>query len=337
MRASIMWILLGGLAVLALGLYLRQYYRPHTKTIEVGLQGEAKINRFLAMQRFLESDETTVQSKRKLTPLQSVLDQDTLIVPLESLPDTPKVRTELTQWLRSGGLLVSGVSSRTPLQKEWPVHWLRLFGLKKINPNSEIDFEMELLDDLSGDNLQNLPIHEDEESTKELVLDGERFEVDDFQMYEIVPQSDHNMEVYKTSSGNVWLTTKFVGEGAVVFLANMEIFENDQIGLHQHAELLDYINRNMLGYQLTLIYHTQPLSLLKAIWDHIPYTVIVFLILIMTIILHTYYKLGPYLQSENSIQRRSLKEHLEASAQFYRRHKIKEKKSPTPPVKTEKS
>jgi hypothetical protein len=111
------------------------------------------------------------------------------------------------------------------------------------------------------------------------------------------------------------------GQGRVTVLSELDLFDNDRLAEHDHAELL----WALLGDRHTvwLQYQLRVPSLLQWLWTY-AWMPLLALLLTLAAAVRTYsYRLGPLLVTRTE-ERRSLLEHLRASGRFLWRQRAQE-------------
>ncbi|PSL14145.1 uncharacterized protein DUF4350 [Marinobacterium halophilum] len=108
-----------------------------------------------------------------------------------------------------------------------------------------------------------------------------------------------------------------LGNGRVSVLRNISIWDNDRIGLFDHAYLLLWLNRDRPVVHIQRYSQWPSLSLLLL--DHAVEALTVGIFLLLGWLLYRGRRFGPVLHSSPQ-QRRTLNEHIEAVARFHHRH-----------------
>lgn len=104
-----------------------------------------------------------------------------------------------------------------------------------------------------------------------------------------------------------------VGSGLLTVMADLNIWTSSQIGLFDHAFLLQLLTEN--SDAVVFLYGALVPSLLDLIWQHFYEVAIVLLILLAAWVTHRLRRFGP-IASSSINERRSFKEHIQAVARF---------------------
>lgn len=109
----------------------------------------------------------------------------------------------------------------------------------------------------------------------------------------------------------------YVDEGLLTVLGDGSIWDNDNIGLYDHAYLLETLTENT-GKVVFLRGAVVP-SLLELIWDNFRELSIILSLILLLWLVYRSRRFGPIIDTAN-LGRRSFREHLSAVGDFFWRH-----------------
>ena len=279
------------------------------KEREIGYEGEAKINRFLAAERFLEKMGLKASSyggAPSLPPPEGA----TVILPAASLQSQGQL-AEITDWMMEGGNLIAYLTS----EKERPFLWgpegpqdeeegfvtfLDYFGL-------EVDYRHAAKDE--GHQFWG-------EKVESLGFDRADRYVTDF-------RSPYFVKDRENFGGDAQPFVSYdYGEGSLAVFGSAELFTNRSIGKAEHASLFWAIADQGQNDTVWLIHSTR-LSFFTLLWQRAPYAVVMLLVGVVLLVWWASRTFGPkFARGTNPSAK--LDEHLEASGSFFRKHKAEE-------------
>ena len=217
-REILISLLIGAIGVSA-AIWFLSTHEKVTDRVRTGLQGEARRNPWLAAQRLLDHFDRPATEVRKLTQLDALPEQGTLIIPKAHFTITGHLRSQITEWVRQGGYLI--VEAENPLQDD-PLldafgvtrHKVELDEDKHPAPrtNQGVDGDIELI---------TLP---DASTVARVKLD--RF---------MVLESSRPWYHYDGKYGT-YLLSKPVGQGVVTVVNDLDFARNSLIGKLDHAQ-----------------------------------------------------------------------------------------------------
>ena len=178
---------------------------------EIGYKGKARVNPWLAAERFTERMDYDVRSVASWTAPQ--VDDAVWVVPA-SILNNESFATRMEKWVEEGGHLILLVEKTSSAADDWkgnygpPVLEPALFAFLK-----RVGLELD---------------EDDEAKADEITFDGDVFEVD--------AVSDSSIAVKKGDAGVFASVPR--GNGRVTVLTDARIFRNRWIDEHDHAALL---------------------------------------------------------------------------------------------------
>ena len=282
--------------------------------IDLGFGEEAKQNPYLASDLFLKSVGNSVNSLKSYSQIGKLPKplNSTLIMATKQRNLTEGETAELLAWIEKGGHLITNASKPTdfdneskndvllhhlgidvylltePIENKDPEEWLQ----QMLKPASSHCTADEGLIELSNDNEESFEI-----SISSAV---ELYQIDEIETY------------YAANNYGVQLLQMDYGEGSVTLLTDMSLWSNNRINCLDHAYFLKYL---VASDDVAIIYRFQKSSLLSLMWTHAKLYVLLSLSFIFLWLWHKSQRFGPLLEL-NISQRRSLLEHINASAVF---------------------
>lgn len=306
---NILVILLVGLAVGAGAYWFFSNFELRPFDTDAGYSRQARENRYLAMGHFLKAlgaDVEHVAGRALLDNLPPA--GDTLFLSHSSSTLSMRRQQALRDWLEQGGQLVTVVSS------DWD----------ETGPTNEQRFF-----DQFG--IQRHPYDEIAETTDQAAeprkVDREAHAVPvQFESYEHPVQVDFAQDAYFVDANDqasariadgtgIALLQYDVGKGRLTVLTDVHFLENRHIGAHDHA-LFAWLLMGESGHKIWIMYDISLPSLLSSAWTRAPHAVIAFSVLLGIWLWSLYDRFGPACVIDNR-SRRSLTEHLYASARFH--------------------
>lgn len=299
-------ILFGLLALVATGgLFVgwmsRHSFQRKPVSVEVGFKGEALDNPTLLLQKWLEAGGQSVARKGgELFPRE--LPEGGLLILLQvSQPISPSEVDALLAWVRRGGhLLTDGTAA--PFNDE-----RSLANLHKALGVS--------LKNLRGDDLDLLG-ETKHESTDTFETEETPYRVRRSSRWRLVPQKPDDWPFRMGHDQVQVLLTRPEGKGRITLTPDLSFLYRQGLTELDHA---DYLQR-LLSFQPTpgpAVVWSRPveLSLFGWLWEHARVPGLALLVLVVAWIWRGWPRFGPRLP-EPSAHRRSLLEHLSASARL---------------------
>ncbi|GAB1259256.1 DUF4350 domain-containing protein [Aurantivibrio plasticivorans] len=105
-----------------------------------------------------------------------------------------------------------------------------------------------------------------------------------------------------------------VGDGLLTVMSDINIWNNDQVGLLDHAHLLQILTDG--SDQVVFLYGAVVPTLLDLIWKHFREVTIASLLLLVLWIVYSARRFGP-IHVVDHLTRRSFKEHIDTMAEYY--------------------
>lgn len=260
------------------------------ETIDIGFQGAARQNNFLAAQRLAEYYHMNSVSKKTLPAVISI-DHTTLLISLESIPSSGPQLDALRNWVQDGGHLICGA----------------------VNPVKEEDmlFLAQPLKDFL--NIRSLSLSVGEEAAEEIQLGDEFFDVEMPLAFNC--RLSGYQQVIKDGNGNLISGQRTLGDGKITLLGSIQIFNNDNLEKAQHAALLKSLLIQYDSSSFLLIYRRGTLSAWQWLWENAMPVIILLIALIVAWVLQGSRRFGPSLPPYNYGSRKIM-EHIEAMGRY---------------------
>ena len=338
MRKAIPVILL----VLLVGLTVYAFFslmEPYTENMDVGWSKAAKRNPYLAIEQFGRAMGFSVSSSNNFASLKSLPDQGTVFI-----SDTGEVLTRrnvdsLISWMRSGGHLIVAAHRYS---KDSPDLLLEKFGVRNIKPKTDRKAdkkEIKLSDALEQARQRQLagkPISKDdakqipEQDISLLSFKGvkPRLRIH-FLPYTVLdhpflhskpkdkPKSTYNPSYWAGDSHGVHFMQFDVGDGMLSVMSDKTIWQSDRAGELDHAFLFWMLDNP--GADTVLLYGATMPSIFVLLWKYASEVVVVSLMCLLAWLRYRSKRLGPVRDTTVSA-RRSMSEHIRASAEYLWRH-----------------
>lgn len=307
----IVWLLLG-LLVILLALYLREHLHVQTTRIDLGPSRQAREDPFLAAQYFLRKRGLEVAPMGNPDELNTVPAQGhSLLMPYRQARLSPIQARQLLAWVEAGGhlIMVAGqlwddqtLRSGDPLLDALGVRLSLTRAPARAKRKAK---EKEPPTEASDKNLSKLWLSG---SQRPVYLDlSNRLQL----------SAPHQQVLLKAC--NDWgcpLLQLAHGQGDITLLTDAKIWSNQRIDQQDHAWLLWYLTQ---GTTLGLLGPGEPEGLTNLLERYFPEALAVLVLLLGLTLWHLGQRQGPLLPAP-APARRNLREHLQASADFRRRH-----------------
>ena len=276
---------------------------------EVGYKGLAKLNRFLAAERFAQEmgfEASSYAGAPTLPPKPGA----TIIIPAEALQSVGQLE-EMSEWVIEGGNLIAyltvaknRVYQKNPKEEEPFQAFLDYFGFESlVRFRDEVD-EVDEESELTKTNFLG-------EKVEKVFLNEGQYETDFRTSYFLVDSDDLEAEASP-------VCTYDYGDGSLTVFGSAELFTNRSIGKAEHASLLWEVLSDGKNETVWLIHSTR-LSFFGLLWQKASYAVTLLLISVTLLIWWASRGFGPkFVRGTNPTAR--LDEHLEASGSFFRKH-----------------
>ncbi|ROM52671.1 hypothetical protein BK648_09015 [Pseudomonas poae] len=302
MNRPLLWVALLLVCLLgAGGLYAWHKAIPYDEVIDHGPSAQAQANPYLAAEYFLRRQGLTVEHANGI----------------ERLADLPAKGQSL--------LLLGERSNMTPRQVEQLLGWTKAGGHLLVVAEALWDEETGKSGDLLLDRLeihQTLSDTFDEPASPrkkkapdltKLYVDNETapayFSFDtDFNLTD--PR--HLAQFSANSAKSSHLMQLDLGQGHVTVVTDSDLWKTPNIGKHDNAWLLWYLNQNT---GVTLLFNNNADNLLTLLLRYFPQALVALFALIILALWHAGMREGP-IQPPEPKARRQLQEHLKASADF---------------------
>ncbi|SEK38731.1 hypothetical protein SAMN05216214_102112 [Atopomonas hussainii] len=310
-----------------------------------GPSGEALSNRYLAAELFLRDQGIAVftpESPEKLFKQRDNLGKTWLyLAPRSSM--SPRQAADLKAWTEHGGHLV--VVAEQFWNKERQRSGDLLLDSLGIQLNFARDKDDEDADETNDSEEENSAEQDVEESANEalqeheikekvaqilgkaerkdpfadltqLYLENEQHPAYlDFQDWRVLTDSQNLAPAWASSEQGIHLLQLPLGDGLLTVLSDANLWQNDDIGYYDNAWLLWYLAQDS---EVLLTQDAEWPSLLSLLYKHYPLALLLSALLCALLIWQHLLRAGPK-RVLNLEQRRELREHLAASADFLRR------------------
>ena len=303
---TILWIIVIASIIAGLIYWLGNYIEFFEQDVEVGYNGEARINNFLAVEYFLKA---MGQSTQRIDIYRESVDilnkNDTLIMTGHRVSMGQEKSKLLMEWVSSGGYLI--ITARSYVEDDDRTHDYLLDSLGISGIYQYID----------EDQFDDTPINVNINENIEFLLVG-------FKQYYTLKILDNNQNdiiwsVKNDSTINAVAISH--GQGRVIVLSDMSILHNTEISKYDNAAFIwGLVNdKQTTGDVYYSLFETRE-TLLSWIYTKAPvfvYTVLVFIVLF---IWHVIPRFGPVINVDVP-DRLSFKDHILASGNYYWRKK----------------
>ena len=295
--------LAGGLVLLATAVLVLAWMSRHSFTrqpveMEVGYQGEALENRTLLLQKWLEAGGRP--ATRGGGELQGVAlpDHGTLILLHVSQPLTPAETDGLLRWVRQGGhLLTDGTAA--PFEDERSLATLHAaLGVKVVDRHG-------------GRQVKDPP------PMTCTFKEGETaYRVHGSDTWRLVPDQEDDWSYRMGHEGKFVLLTRAEGEGRLSLTPDLSFVYGQRLAQDDNAAYLERLLAQRPDRNLVVVW-SRPvdLSLFTWLWAHAWAVCLPMLALLAAWVWRGWGRFGP-LRADPPSERRSLREHLLASARF---------------------
>lgn len=315
-------VLLGG--ILWYGYWFATNFERHSKEVRSSVSPEARKNRFLAAERFLQQTGQAVMSHagRDIFSLKPAV-KDTIFIGSNSRLFLQRNHDALMEWVKAGGHLIlvppiyDDEEDRFTLIEQLDVELIRLDKSeqqredvcpekeKTCNELSSLEAEPESNDGDTADRNKRII------ATFQAAHPGEykaRFLADRY-----LHDAEGRAEVAVGVGSMANLLRFSVESGAITVLSDIDLFTNDFIGEYDHA----YLFARLVDTpgKVWIFYSADMPSLLALLWQRMPYLLLIVITFLLLAGWHMMLNSGPKLHAQYD-SRRNLLEHLEATANY---------------------
>ena len=307
MNRPLLWI---GLVLACLlgagGVYLGSKAIPYDEIVDRGPSPEAQANPYLAAEHFLRQPGLAVEhanSPERLTTLPAK--GNSLLLLGERSSMSPRQVEQLLGWAKSGGhlLLVAEALWDEETGKSGDVLLDRL-GIHQAlsdEPDEPVPARKKKAPDLTK-------LYVDNETAPAYFSFDTDFNLTD---------PKHLAQFSANSAKSSHLMQLNLGQGSVTVITDSDLWKTPEIGKHDNAWLLWYLNQ---GTAVTLLFNSDVDDLFTLLLRYFPQALVALVALIALALWHAGMRQGP-IQQPQPKARRQLQEHLKASAEFLLRRK----------------
>jgi hypothetical protein len=302
MNRPLLWVgLLLACLLGAGGYYAWSKAIPYEEVVDRGPSPQALANPYLAAEEFLREQGLPVEQAKSLERLATLPAKgNSLLLLGERSNMSPRQVEQLLAWAKSGGhlLLVAEAlwDEETGKSGDLLLDHLHVHQVLSDDPEEPAPARKKNAPDLTK-------LYVDNETTPTY------FSFDtDFNL--IDPK--HLAQFSANSARSSHLMQLDLGEGSVTVITDSNLWKNPDIGKHDNAWLLLYLNQ---GTAVTLLFNSDFDDLLTLLLRYFPQALVTLLALIVLALWHAGMRQGPVREPAPKA-RRQLQEHLKASADF---------------------
>ena len=302
MNRPVMWVGLVLACLLGAGAFYAWHKAiPYDEVVDRGPSPEAQANAFLAAEYFLRERGLNVEHANSLERLSNLSPKgNSLLLLGERSNMTPRQVEQLLDWAKSGGhvLLVAEALWDEDTGKSGDLL------LDRLNIHQTLS---ETFDQPASPRKKKAP-----DLTK-LYVDNETapayFSFDtDFNLTD----PKHLAQFSANSAKASHLMQRDFGQGTVTVITDSDLWKTANIGKHDNAWLLWYLNQ---GKDVTLLFNSEADNLLALLMRYFPEALVAIIALVALALWQAGMRQGP-IQAPAPKARRQLQEHLKASADF---------------------
>ncbi|KAA0946560.1 MULTISPECIES: DUF4350 domain-containing protein [unclassified Pseudomonas] len=302
MNRLLLWVgLLLGCLLAAGGFYAWHKAIPYEEVVDRGPSPEAQANSYLAAEHFLRQQGLTVEHANSLERLASLPPKgNSLLLLGERSSMTPRQVDQLLQWTKAGGHLLLVAEAMWDEETETSGDLL-LDRLQLRQTFSDGFDEPALASKHKAPDLTRLYV--DNETAPAFFSFDTDFNLTD---------PKHLAQFSANSAKSSHLMQLDLGHGSVTVITDSELWKPPDIGLHDNAWLLWYLNQ---GRDVTLLFNSDVDDLFSLLLRYFPQALVALGALIALGVWQSGMRQGP-IQAPAPKARRQLQEHLNASADF---------------------
>lgn len=302
MNRPLLWLVLLLACLLGVGgLYAWHKAIPYDEVVDRGPSPDARANPYLAAEHFLRQQGLAVEHANGLERLADLpAKAHSLLLLGERSNMTPRQVEQLLEWTQAGGhlLLVAEALWDEEAGKSGDLL------LDRLNIHQALS---ETFDDPAPPRKKPAP-----DLTK-LYVDNETapayFSFDtDFNLTD----PKHLAQFSANSARSSHLMQLDLGQGRVTVITDSDLWKTADVGKHDNAWLLWYLNQ---GTDVTLLFNSDTDDLLTLLIRHFPQALVALVALVALALWQAGMRQGP-IQAPVAKARRQLQEHLRASADF---------------------
>lgn len=302
MNRLILW--LGVLLACLLGagaLYAWHKAIPYEEVIDRGPSPDAMANPYLAAEHFLRQQGLVVEHADNLERLTTLPSKDNSLLLLGERSNMPPRQVEqLLDWAKAGGHLVLVAEAlwdeETGKSGDLLLDRLQVHQLLSDEPDEPVQARKKKAPDLTK-------LYVDNETAQAYFSFDTDFNLTD---------PKHLAQFSANSANSSHLMQLNLGEGRVTVITDSDLWKNPNIGKHDNAWLLWYLNQ---GNAVTLLFNSDVDDLFTLVVRYFPQALVALTALIALALWHAGMRQGP-IQTPAPKSRRQLQEHLKASADF---------------------
>lgn len=305
MKQPLLWVgLLLACLLGAGGLYAWQKAIPYEQVVDRGPSPEALANPYLAAEHFLRQQGLSVGHANGLDRLDDLPAKGhSLLLLGERSNMTPRQVDQLLAWARSGGHLLVVAEAlwdeETGKSGDWLLDRLHIHQTLSDDPEAPSPAPKKKTPDLTK-------LYVDNETAPAYFSFDTDFNLTD---------PKHVAQFSANSARSSHLMQLDLGQGNVTVVTDSDLWNNANIGKHDNAWLLWYLNQ---GTDVTLLFNREVDDLFTLLLRHFPQALVALAALLILALWHAGMRQGP-IQAPAPKARRQLQEHLKASADFLMR------------------
>jgi len=302
MNRTLLWVGLFLACLMAAGgFYAWHKAIPYQEVVDRGPSPEALANPYLAAERFLRQQGTSVEHANSLQRMAELSPKDNSLLLLgERSSMTPRQVDQLLEWTKAGGHLL--LVAEALWDEETGKSGDLLLDRLQIHQSFSEEFDSPAP-----------PRKRKQPDLTKLYVDNETaptyFSFDtDFNLTD--PR--HLAQFSANSAHSTHLMQINLGQGRVTVVTDSNLWTIPDIGLHDNAWLLEYLTQ---GTHVTLLFNSDVDNLFNLLLHYFPQALVALAALIALALWHAGTRQGPIRQPASKA-RRQLQEHLKASADF---------------------
>lgn len=302
MKRPLLWVgLLLACLLGAGGLYVWHKAIPYDEVVDRGPSPEALGNPYLAAEHFLRQQGLAVERASGLERLSDLPPKDRSLLLLGERDNmTPRQVDQLLDWAKSGGHLLVVAEA--------------LWDEETAKSGDLLLDSLHIQQTLSDESEQPAPARKQKKpDLTKLYVDNETapayFSFDtDFNLTD----PKHLAQFSANSARSSHLMQLNLGQGRVTVVTDSDLWKTPEIGQHDNAWLLWYLNQ---GTDVSLLFNSDVDDLFTLLMRYFPQALVALTALIALALWQAGMRQGP-IQAPAPRARRQLQEHLQASADF---------------------